>query len=146
MRTAIRAVMVAAAAGTLLGGVAVGSAQAQQMVRPNSTTAAVQSQATQQTTQPNTRDMRARARPNTAVKPSYPTCTKITADGVNIRRTQWGTVIGTAYHTDDVSNWIDEGYDGAGNYWYELVDYTQGNTMGWVFGQYVDTNVPWWNC
>lgn len=174
IRTAIRGVMVAAAAATMIGGVAVGSAEAQSMPRHGSVTPQVTQQGgpdwgtahsgppwraapsappgrpwpvTASATAPNTRDMGARAQPSGVAKPNWETCNVITADNVNIRRSAWGTVIGTAYHTDKISQVIDATWDGAGKEWVELVDYTQGNIMGWVIERFVsENNTPWWQC
>jgi hypothetical protein len=84
----------------------------------------------------------AAAKPNTAARPADDTCTQIVADGVNIRRTPWGTVIGTANHTDLVSNPIDYATEPDGSYWKELVDYSDGNVLGWVIGTYVTEGIP----
>jgi hypothetical protein len=165
IRTAIRVTMVAAAAVTLTGGVAVGSAQAQSMPRHSSVTPQVTQLSgppwgiahsappgkpwpvTAATAAPDTRDMGARAQPNGAAKPNWQTCTVITADAVNIRQSPWGTVIGTAFHTDKVSDRVNAAWDGAGEEWIQLVDYTRGNTLGWVIARYVsENNTPWWQC
>jgi hypothetical protein len=91
--------------------------------------------------------MGARAQPNAVAHPNWETCTVITADGVNIRQSAWGTVIGTASHTDKVSNRVNATWDGAGEEWIQLVDYTRGNILGWVIARYVSENsTPWWQC
>jgi hypothetical protein len=157
--------MVAAAAVALIGGVTVGSAQAQ--VVPRHGIVAPQAAplggppdwgvhaappgrpwpVAAAATASDTRDMGVQAHPNGVATPKYETCTVITADGVNIRRSPWGTVIGTAYHTDKVSDRISAEWDPAGNEWIQLVDYTRGNILGYVFGAYVsENNTPWWQC
>ena len=75
-------------------------------------------------------------------RPQYEYCTRITADNVNIRRFPWGSVIGTANHTDSTSYELAVQWDDAGQEWAELIDYTDNNTLGWIFGAYVNT----WLC
>lgn len=84
----------------------------------------------------------AAAKPSTVARPADDTCTQIVADDVNIRRTPWGTVIGTANHTDLVSNPIDYVTEPDGSYWKELVDYSDGNVLGWIIGTYVIEGIP----
>jgi hypothetical protein len=134
--------MVTAAAVALIGGVAAGAAQAQVMPRHSSVSASPH--ATQQTSSvsTNTRDMGARAKPHTAAKPLDDTCTQIIGTGVNIRRTPWGTVIGTANSWDRVSDPIAWQQEPDGTFWVQLIDYTAGNTMGWIIGTYVSEDVP----
>ena len=144
IKTAICGAMVTAAAVALVGGVAAGSAEAQSssIQHGNPILTPPTTQHSDSTATPNTRDMGdAREKPNTTPKSAQQVCTYITGDDVNIRRTPWGTVIGHAYRTDHVSNWIDQS-GVAGNYWIELVDYDQGYVLGWVNGAYVDLNEP----
>lgn len=154
--TVIRGAVVAAAAATLIGGIAAGSAQAQSMPRH-----AGQTSQAQPVSGPDwgvaappgkpwpvtaARGVDVRAQPN-GVPGNIPTCNVITGDGVNIRRSAWGTVIGTANHRDAISEIITTTWDGAGEPWYEIVDYTQGNKLGFVIGRYVSIhNTPWYAC
>lgn len=54
---------------------------------------------------------------------------------MNILRTPWRTVIGTANHTDLVSNTIDYATEPDGSYRKELVDYSDGNVGGGLSGR-----------
>ena len=130
--TIARGITIAVALAAVTGSVATGTAQAQVW---GGTPNAVRQAASQVTALPNAQPKTCEgAKPNTPLRPLW---AAITADGVNIRQAPWGTVLAIANHTDSVSNPIDETVDPAGNAWFELIDYTQRNTLGWVFGQYV---------
>jgi hypothetical protein len=119
-RTMVRGLATTAVMAALVGGAAAGAANAQQMsgVPGGHATAAVQ---------PTTRDMSVTPKCYMGGQPY------LTGEGVRIRATPGGTILGLAYTSDSIA-WHFEAY---GNTYY-ITDASRGIT-GYISMQYV-----WW--